>query len=462
MPPLLHPAARARRGALLERSWLDPTGDPLVTTPFDPVLHTVRFGTLPAELLDQLGTVEHDTDRTTGRVVRRHVPLWVRQPDGIDLPSRLVPLVQQYFRQAHGRADSTAVVPDVAAFAGLADPLVPAALAAYGRAVVQCGSGVCRSRLVEQLLRSRPSRRAAVVGLNRREVRRTVADLRAAGVDAGGFYELAIDGRPEPAVAVGTPAGLASPSAAVGHVGLVVVLDPVGFCGPRGIGLRSVENLVGVPWLGVLPADRPLAPLERDLLTAFFGPFQYDLPAHGQVGREVLFAAQPITLPHKRGHDRVVMALAGELAHRRPGVSSRRFGVARQADAVRGPVVVLAHDDEHRVDLRRVLRPADRPQVAVVTPAELAGLTDVGIVVRADRRPHLPPLSPAALVELQIARHPLLLVDATGPDGHRLVGRRAREYRAAGWTSLAAWVGGWMEWEKWAAGREARRRSAPA
>jgi hypothetical protein len=449
MTPLLNRGARTRRAELLRQFGFDPASDPLLATPYDPVRHTVRFNDLPAELLDQLGAAEHYEEFATGPIVRRRVPLWVRQHGGYVLPNRLVPLVQQYFRRLAGQSESPPATPNVTAFPGVVDPLVPAALDAYGRAVVQPAAGMRISCLSADLLQASPGRLAAVVCPNRRAVGQLTRDLRQAGVYAKAFFDNVVDACPRPAVAVGTPAGLASPSAAVDHVDLVVVLDPAWFCGLAGIPLRMVSNLVTVPWLGLLPAGRSLTPLERDVVTAFFGPFRFELPTHGMVTRQVLFARQPVVLPAGQGFDRMVMALAGELAAPDRREAGGRFGVVRQAEGISGLVAVLAQDDAHRHALRRVQRLADRDQVRVVTPDELSRLAGVGILVRADRRPKCPPFSPAASVEPQLARRLLLIVDAIGPDDDRLARERAAEYRAENWVSLTAYRGGWVEWEGW-------------
>ncbi len=449
MVPLLNRGARARRAELLRQLALDPAGDPLLATSFDAVRHAERFDSLPDEVLDQLHTVEHFEDPTTRRIVRRRVPLWVRKDGGYEVPNRLVPLVQQYFRRRSGGVATLPAGPDVNAYTGLADPLVPAALDAYGRAVVEPGAGVRIPCLIGGLIRAHPEWRLAVVCPTRRAVGQVTRDLRQAGEYAKAFFEFVIDECPRPKVAVGTPAGLASPTAAVEHVDLVVVLDPAWFCGLAGIPLRMVSNLVRVPWLGLLPTGRSLSPLERDIVTAFFGPFHFEIPAHGQVTRQVLYTPQTIVLPPGGGYDRVVMALAGELVAPERREDRGRFGVVRQAEGITGPVVVLAQDEARGQALRRMQRPADQELVRVVTADELNRLAGVGILVRADRRPHCPPFSSAALVELQTARTPLLVIDATGPNVDRLADHRAAEYRAMNWVSLAASRGGWAEWERW-------------
>jgi hypothetical protein len=447
--PLLDRIARTRRAELLKQSGLDPAADPLVSTSFDAGLHTVRFDRLPDEVLDQLHTVEHFAGVPSGRIVRRRVPLWVKKEGCYELPNRLVPLLEQFFRRHSGPQATRPAVPDVSTFAGLTDPLVPAALSRFGRVVVKYGTGVRVAAIIADLLIAHPEWRIAVVCSNRRDVGQVTRDLRQAGVDAKAFFEFAMDECPRPRVAVGTPAGLASPSAAVEHVDLVIVLDPAWFCGQAGIDLRMVENLVRVPWLGLMPGGRSLSPLELDLVTAFFGPFHLELPAHGQVRRQVLFARQEIGLPDGQGVDRMVMALAMELATRDRREAGEQVGVVGQAEGITGPVVVLAHDAAHRHALRQSQGPAESDQVRVVTPHELSRMADVGVLVRADRRPQCPPLSPQALVQPQPARSPLLVVDAFGPDDDRLADRRSADYRAEGWASLAAYQGGYADWERW-------------
>ena len=156
------------------------------------------------------------------------------------------------------------------------------------------------------------------------------------------------------------------------------------------------------------------------------------------ITRQLVFARQPIVLPPGGGCERVVMNLAGELASvdRRDG---GRFGVVRQAAGINGPVVVLAQDDRHRRALSNIQRSADRAQVRVVIPAELAELPDIGILVRTDRRPHRPPLSSAVQVEQQVARSPLLIIDSFGPDSERLAHRRVRPSKTG--EHLAEFVG---------------------
>ncbi len=449
MIPLLHRGARARRAEIHRQLHLDPAGDPLLATSFDAVRHVERLDALPDELLDQLHTVEHFEDPTTRLIVRRRVPLWVWKDGGYEVPNRLVPLIQQYFCSSAGRSEGQAVEVNTDAYPGIAHPLVPAVLDAYGRSVVQPGGKVRVDCLIGGLIRAHPDWRVAVVCPTRGAVGQVTRDLRQAGEYAKAFFDNVIDECPRPKVAVGTPAGLASPTAAVDHVDLVVVVDPAWFCGQAGTELRMVRSLVRVPWLGLLPTGRSLTPLERDIVTAFFGPFHFELPAHGQVTRQVLFTTQPVVLPPGQGYDRLVMALAGELATPERGESGGRFGVVRQVEGISGPVAVLAQDDRHRHALRRVQRPADREQVQVVTPDELSRLAEVGILVRADQRSHRPQFSPAALVKPQVACTPLLVVDAIGPDVDRLADRRAADYRAENWVSLTAYRGGWAEWERW-------------
>lgn len=393
--PLLNRGARTRWAELLLQSKLEPANDPLLATSFDSGLHAVCFDRLPDDVLDQLHTIEHIEDPITQSIVRRRMPLWVQKHDGYELPNRLVPLMQQYYRRRSGALGSPPAEPDVNVFTSLTDPLVPAALNMYGRAGFELGAGVRVASLIAGLLQANLGQRAAVVCSNRPVVGQLTKDLRQAEVDVAAYYVFTCDNRPRPAVAVGTPAGLASPSATVDHVDLVVVLDPAWFCGLAGIPLRMVENLVRVPWLGLLPTERSLTPLERDIITCFFGPFRFEIPDHGQICRQVLFTRQPVVLPPGQGYDRLVMALAGELAAPNRRKVGGRFGVVRQTEGNTGLVVVLAQDARHRRALQRTQKPADHGGVRVVTPAELAGLDEMAILIRADRRP---PTTPPAVL----------------------------------------------------------------
>ncbi len=145
MNPLLYRGARTRQAELHRQFGLHPAGDPLLATSFDAVLHVERFDELPAELLNRLHTIEHFDDPRTLRIVRRRVPLWVRKDGGYEVPNRLVPLIQQYFCSSARRSEGPAVEVNTDAYPAIADPLVPAALDAYGRAVVKYAVGVTLS-----------------------------------------------------------------------------------------------------------------------------------------------------------------------------------------------------------------------------------------------------------------------------------------------------------------------------
>jgi hypothetical protein len=446
--PLLDTASRERRRAVLAGSV--PAADFLLNTPYQPGRHTLRVSRLKAEVRAQLVSVEHDRHVETGEVRRRLVPLVVETGNQDEVPWGLLPLLDQA-AVAEGVAAQVVLPARVRTPcpADRPDLLITAHLLAYQRLVVRHGRGVSVARLVAGVVRDLPGRRGAVMCSRRRDVGHLVAELTALGVDAAGYYSAAHGhtARP-PRVAVGTPAGLTSTAAVASGCSVVICLDAVHFSGTGGVDLRSETAWVDALWLGLVRNDRQVSPLERDRLSCFFGPAMLDVPAHDQVRRQVVFTSQ-VMRPKGRGFDRVVMRLAGELAGGGEGVVTGQTAVLEQAAGIPGPVVVLAQDDGHRHRLQELVRGADRTRARVVTPDQLSRLAVVGVLVRADRRPQCPPLSPQALIEPQTARSPLLVVDAFGPDDDRMTDRRSAEYRAEGWASLAAYQGGYADWERW-------------
>ena len=446
--PLLDAAARERRRAVLAGSV--PAADFLLDTPYQPGRHTLLVPRLRADVRQHLVSVEHDRHLKTGELRRRIVPLVVETGDLVEVPWGLLPLVDQ---AAVAEGVAAPVVPPARVQTPFPtdrpDLLVTAHLLAYQRLVVRHGRGVSVARLIAGLVRDLPGRRVAVVCSRRRDGGHLVAELTALGVDAAGYYSAAHGHtvRP-PRVAVGTPAGLTSTAAVASGCSVVICLDAVHFCGTGGVDLRSETAWVDALWLGLVRDDRQVSPLERDRLVCMFGPAKLDVPVHGQVRREVVFTPQ-VMRPKGRGSDRLLMALAVELAGRGEGGVSGQSAVVAQSAGIPGPVVVLAQDDRDRHRLQELVRGADRRRVRVVTPHELSRLADIGVLVRADRRPQCPPFASQALVEPQTARSPLLVVDAFGPDDDRLADRRAADYRAEGWASLAAYQGGYADWERW-------------
>ncbi len=454
--PLLDAAARRRRQVLLADYRLDQAADFQMSTPYQPGRHTVSVSRLRADVRKHLVSVEHDREVRTGELRRRIVPLVVSHGDHDELPWGLGPLVAQARVALGGTPDPDPTEPAPTFPPDLPDPLVPAHLHTHHRLVVHHRRGVSIPGLIKTLVRALPAVRLAVVCSRRRDVGHLTAALVALKVDARGFYAATHghETRP-PRVAVGTSAGLTSSSARATGCSVVIALDAVHFCGSGGVDPRAEEAWVDAHWLGLVDSNRAVSPLERDRLVCFFGPAELVIPAHGQVRREVVFAPQAITQPKGRGYERLVMQLASELAGGRSGNSPGRFAVVQQAAGVPGPVVVLADDGRHRRDLERELRPADRDKVRVVTPAELAAGVEVGVLVRADGRATLPPFADSQLTEGQASRTPLLVVDATYPDDMS----RERAYRSEGWVSLAAYLGGFADWERWVHRRRPGRRT---
>jgi hypothetical protein len=463
--PLLDRGLRRRRRETLARARFDAATDFTLATPYEPGAHTVRVPALPDEVRRHLVAVEYDRHETTGRLAPRRVPLFLPQGECDVVPWGLVPLLAQAARQRLPvRVEANA--PPVPLRSDGSDPLVSAMLHSQQRMVVRHAREVRPARLIAAFARARPKRRIAVFVARRRDGGHLVAELRLNDVDAFGFFGGARVPSDLPHVAVGTAAGLSE--AAAWHAGcsVCVALDAASFVGAGGLSARYESAWVDVPWLGLVSADRTLSPLEHARLVCFFGPARLDLPAHGVVRRRVTYAGQRIHLPGGGGADRVVAALAGALADRgRADPTAAPFPVVRAAAAIPGPVAVLAQDRRHQSRLRRHLRAADRYRVAVVTPAELSGLTHLGVLVRADRRSGCPPLPPPLRVESQTDRSPLLGVDAHGPADAGLLRDRVTAYRAAGWIGLAAHIGGYAEWESWThrplPGRASGRRSGP-
>lgn len=91
----------------------------------------------------------------------------------------------------------------------------------------------------------------------------------------------------------------------------------------------------------------------------------------------------------------------------------------------------------------------------MVTPDELADGVEVGVLVRADGRSDCPPFANHHLIEKQSSRKPLLVVDANNTN----VAARERAYRSEGWVSLAAYLGGFANWERWVHRRRLGRRT---
>jgi hypothetical protein len=446
---LLNRSARRRRAERLAGWRFHPADDWLLATPFDPGCHVVHYQTLPREVLERLRSIEHVIDPATGRQGRRPMTLWLGGTGRYAVPAGLAPLVAQAVARQGGRPGEP-VRPDVTQLVAVADPLVPAALAAHGRAVVRLRAGVSTACIISGLVAAFPQRRVAVLVPCRRSGGHLAKLLRDQRVDAKAYYEYAITvGRP-PRVIVGTSAGLTSPAAWHTGCSVVVATDAVNFCTTAETALRCETAWRNAKWLGLVPPDRQLAPIERDLLTAFFGPHWLELPAHGRVRRRVVFAAQQITLPADAAYDRLVLRLAGELSSGCPITHLSNFGVVHQAaDLAKSPVVLLTYDGHHRRRLLRAQRPADRGRVAVVTPNELGDVRELGVLVRADWRVGRPPLSDHVLIEAQIDRRPLLVIDTLGPDAADLGCRRATAYLAAGWVPLEAEVGGYAEWDAW-------------
>lgn len=452
--PLLDAAARRRRQVLLADQRLDPAGDFLTNTPYEPGRHTILVPRLRADVRQHLFSVEHDREVQSGELRRRVVPLVIACDDLDEVPWGLVPLVDQA-AVAHGLA--VPVPPPSRVQTPFPDDrpdlLVSAHLLAHRRLVVRHGRKVHVAHLIAGLVRDLPGRRVAVVCSRRRDVGHLVAELIALRVEARGYYSAGHGHAAHPPrVAVGTPVGLTSSSAMATGCSIVICFDAVNFIGSGGVDLRAENAWLDAHWLGLVNSKRAVSPLERDRLTCFFGPAMLEVPAHDQVRRQVVFATQLVARPKGCGYERLVMELTGELAERELGGGSGRSAVVAQAAGIPGLVVVLADDARHRGDLQRELRQADRDRdrdrdrVRVVTPAELAAGVEIGVLVRADGRSGVPPFSDNQLTELQSNRKPMLVID---PVYSNVATTRERAYRAEGWVSLAAYMGGHVEWERW-------------
>ncbi len=447
--PLLDRGPRDRRREFLDSYQLSTATDFVLSTPYEPGAHTVLIPRLPAAVRRHLKSVEYDRRLGDDRVTGRTRPLVVSR-DGRDVvPQGLVPLLAQAARAWRPEESAAAIAPLACPpQPDLPDPLVAESLRRHHRLVVRHAHAVHPAVLIAGLVQAYPERRIVVIVSNRRDGGNLVRQLRGLGVDTGKFFGGDRGGRP-PRVAVGTSSGLAAVAGMLTNCSIVVALDAVNFCGPAGVSIRHELAWLNAHWLGLVPVDRDASQLEQDRLVCMFGPSRLSIPVHGHVRRRVLFDAQPIVLPAGRGYDRVVTRLAAALDA--GAGDSDRFGVLRRATraGVGGPVVVLAHDHDHREHLRRAQRAADRDVVRVVTPDELSRLSSVGVLVRADRRTQCPPLAERVLVELQTDRSRLVVVDAVGAADDRLIRARGQNYRAAGWVPLAAELGGYADWDAW-------------
>jgi hypothetical protein len=274
--------------------------------------------------------------------------------------------------------------------AGVANPLVVSELVRRRRLLIRHEAAVDPTTLIADIVAAFPNDRVAVLCATRRRAGDLAAGLRRLDVKARAFFDSSgRDRGPAPRVVVGTRSALASPDAAAEECRIVIVIDPVHFAGPAGIGLRLEPAWKYACWLALLPADRSVSPLERDRLRCFFGFGELHIPAPGQVRRRVLFANELITATgpidttsaqtvamtgviRNGPRNRLTVALARDLADRTTP-PSRRFGVVADATDIAGAVVILARDREHAARLRPLQRAADRDRVRVVTPDEAAG-----------------------------------------------------------------------------------------
>jgi hypothetical protein len=412
------------------------------------------------------------------------------RPPACEFWAALEPVVREvlsragYPVRAGGRPLPELPAPDLAGLGrlGFADAVLLDAVRRHEQAVVRYGPAVDVSRLLAQVALAWPSATLAVVTRRTDEARALRDRLRRLGVEA-----VAVTGRRTPAevgrVAVGTPAGMAHTPVQFEWRTIVVAVDGVEATGKDY--LLALRFAPRARLFGLLPADARPSPLERDLMTSFFGFAEVVVPRHGHRERPVQVVSYPITggptLPaalggvalnragmwHHHLRNRVVARVArafftgdadavrrlfgpGVTAAGAPGVAvlvdnvEQALGVARRLpdwDVFTGPEV---HEGGLGAGRRRVLhRPLDplsaAPLHAVVTAAACPTLylAGVDVLVRADGGLGLPPLTAEQLSEPDDApARPLLVVDFLDrhhPALRRRSRRRRQAYDARGW-----------------------------
>lgn len=358
------------------------------------------------------------------------------------------------------------------------------ALAAHGRVIVRYDAEqVDAAWLVAQIGLAYPEATIGVVETRKRVAQEVARRVRRCGLPASGVTS---SRRPAEIqrVVVGTVAWVTLVT--LERCGILVALNGVEML--TQLGCSRMDAAIDARVVAFLPLQQKVSPREQDLIRAFFGFQEVEIPRHGCRRLPVDVVSCPIAGgPDVRAGDgdlvqlcrtgiwqhpvrnRRIAALARSLADADRAALRQRF--PKVATAVDGDdslsVVILVNTVEHGLALARLLpdwrivagpevwtqglsqedrevftRPL-QPGRSIVTATALPtfDLTQIDVMIRADGGIDLPPIPAGNLVLDNTSDHWLLLVDFEDrhhPALRRRSRMRHRAYREAGWYAPGA------------------------
>ncbi|MDB5309432.1 MAG: hypothetical protein JWO38_3634 [Gemmataceae bacterium] len=436
---------------------------------------------LPAEVRDLLATAcRVPAQYKAGGLGAKPVRVDLTRVQGFgawtNVPTGFEPAVIAACRRAGYQVRVTGYVPErlpppspTRLIPGLPDTALLDLVRAHPGGVVRYGPTVDPVVLVAQVATAWPDMTVAVVVRRVADTLRVRDHLRELGIDAS-----AASWRYRPCVGdvgrvvVCTPPGLSTDGVNPEWRQIVVAMDAVEMLAARDQWCFS--HCARARAYGLLPAAVTPAPVERDLIAAYFGLTELTIPAHGRVERraEVEWVTFTGGVRGRPTDDPVELYRRGIWEHRtrnaRVATLARRHAALPGAAA--GGVVVMVGGVDHALALLdhlagwpvvaagkvnttglsptriTALTAATSPfsrtsSNAIVTAAAMPDLdlTGISVLVRVDAGTGLPPIRPSQLVVPADAT-PLRLVDLADrhhPGFRRAARARRASYTARGW-----------------------------
>jgi len=360
--------------------------------------------------------------------------------------------------------------PELDAFprTGPIDSTVLHAVRRHHQIQIRLRAAVDAARVAVQIPIGYPKALITIAVQHIREARRVIRLLRAAGIEGSLATSKDLPGNVARVVVV-TYGQLGSLAARLHRLDLLVVLDGVAALGkvPRSYltPLFSPEHYRVPRLIGLVRADRHLAPADLVGLVELFGPEWMTVPAHGWVERPVEVVAAPFdggaasfsqrlitrkrrNLWHHRLRNRFVARVARSLSAGDRGAFLA--DVPRLADVRDLPrpasIVVVVEGREHADALAAELQgwPIDSSapgwtisEIATFDGLRRRSLHDIDAVIRADGGTGVLPLAPAALASPSDQPARALVVidirDRHHPELRAAVRARTKTYFDAGW-----------------------------